>query len=704
MSLSGRILRMLTARDNSVDLLTGIALRLGDITTLPTCNYARRGQMYRIIGSGVDADEYSVCKYDGSGYDWFDFTSPPGDPLPLTTLGDLLVHDGADPVRFEVGDDGDVLTANSAAPEGIEWAPLASAGTGYTVGPLVHFHSRQSITGTGTDYTWTNMPLASTELGGNDTARKLVDLTHVTEYLFSVEIVSTLPGSANAVLALEYTTDLDGSSGWTTMGGTPVSIAVDGIWVNSGWDPVPVGANGMVLLRVVGSGGNGAADPRFHNILAQFRGEGVEGPQGDPGAAGADGLITSIGDTATVDLVNTAGALTANVIQAGLTLSSIGGSVTDAQVPNTITLDNLTQITTRSHTALSDIGTNTHAQIDTAVTASTAHIAAANPHSGSQAAHADLDDLIVRWSPASAASGAQLTFPEDTDNGVHVIGLRAPASVAADAVVELPSTAGTLALTAAVQPIDATLTALAAYNTNGILAQTAADTFAGRTITGTANKITVTNGSGVGGDPTITIPDTPTIVTPTIASFVNSTHNHTNAAGGGVLTDAAWLAGQFVLDANGGALSTGADYFSSGGNNAFSTEASTRYWFEFYCIFTKQTAGTVTWQFVNSQTHNAVWGLAQATAIAGVTPNAAATEMGFPATVTVITTANPTFPVSGTLAITVPHVHIIRVYAHTNNAGNCRLRFATSGGTVTPMRGSYYTVRKISGNVGSFVA
>jgi hypothetical protein len=214
----------------------------------------------------------------------------------------------------------------------------------------------------------------------------------------------------------------------------------------------------------------------------------------------------------------------------------------------------------------------------------------------------------------------------------------------------------------------------------------------------------VTNGSGVGGDPTITIPDTPTIVTPTIASFVNSTHNHTNAAGGGVLTDAAWLAGQFVLDANGGALSTGADYFSSGGNNAFSTEASTRYWFEFYCIFTKQTAGTVTWQFVNSQTHNAVWGLAQATAIAGVTPNAAATEMGFPATVTVITTANPTFPVSGTLAITVPHVHIIRVYAHTNNAGNCRLRFATSGGTVTPMRGSYYTVRKISGNVGSFVA
>lgn len=53
------------------------------------------------------------------------------------------------------------------------------------------------------------------------------------------------------------------------------------------------------------------------------------------------------------------------------------------------------------------------------------------------------------------------------------------------------------------QALDATLTALAAYNTNGILTQTAADTFAGRTITGTANQISVANGNGVSGNPTI---------------------------------------------------------------------------------------------------------------------------------------------------------------------------------------------------------
>ena len=56
------------------------------------------------------------------------------------------------------------------------------------------------------------------------------------------------------------------------------------------------------------------------------------------------------------------------------------------------------------------------------------------------------------------------------------------------------------------QPLDATLTALAAYNTNGVLTQTSADTFTGRTITGTSNAITVSNGNGVSGNPTLSLP------------------------------------------------------------------------------------------------------------------------------------------------------------------------------------------------------
>jgi len=57
-----------------------------------------------------------------------------------------------------------------------------------------------------------------------------------------------------------------------------------------------------------------------------------------------------------------------------------------------------------------------------------------------------------------------------------------------------------------VQPFSSTLDALSSFNTNGIMVQTDTSEFIGRTITGTASQVTVTNGDGVAGNPTISLP------------------------------------------------------------------------------------------------------------------------------------------------------------------------------------------------------
>lgn len=66
-------------------------------------------------------------------------------------------------------------------------------------------------------------------------------------------------------------------------------------------------------------------------------------------------------------IVTLLGSGTAYVNVNGSSVTMLGPSIQDAEVDDDITLTNITQITNRSHTNLSDIGTFTHAQIDTQI-------------------------------------------------------------------------------------------------------------------------------------------------------------------------------------------------------------------------------------------------------------------------------------------------------------------------------------------------
>ena len=76
------------------------------------------------------------------------------------------------------------------------------------------------------------------------------------------------------------------------------------------------------------------------------------------------------------------------------------------------------------------------------------------------------------------------------------------------------------------QASDSDLTALANNTTNGLWARTSTGAGSARTITGTTNQVTVTNGDGVSGNPTLSLPqDIHTGATPTFASVTASGNN-----------------------------------------------------------------------------------------------------------------------------------------------------------------------------------
>lgn len=117
------------------------------------------------------------------------------------------------------------------------------------------------------------------------------------------------------------------------------------------------------------------------------------------------------------------------------------------------------------------------------------------------------------------------------------------------------------------QAVDATLTALAGYNTNGILVQTAADTFAGRSIVGVTNRTNITNGNGVSGNPTIDI-DTTLLPSPNagdIGRFLKTTAANTSVWSSLASGDITTALGFTPINKAGDTIASGTLEFNSAG-------------------------------------------------------------------------------------------------------------------------------------------
>ncbi len=112
---------------------------------------------------------------------------------------------------------------------------------------------------------WTNQPVAVTELFAFTRNRTKMELTSANQSRFLVNVA--VAGSAASTLRVQYSTD---QTTWTDVPGASVATNTTGLKVST-FTAVPAGAKQDVFLRVVGQGGDGAADPSYGGVALQLK-------------------------------------------------------------------------------------------------------------------------------------------------------------------------------------------------------------------------------------------------------------------------------------------------------------------------------------------------------------------------------------------------------------------------------------------------
>src|SRR5882724_5678064 len=127
-----------------------------------------------------------------------------------------------------------------------------------------------------------------------------------------------------------------------------------------------------------------------------------------------------------------------------------------------------------------------------------------------------------------------------------------------------------------IQAWDTDLDALAGLNTTGLIVRTGAGTATTRTITGTANEITLTNGSGVSGNPTISLPTALTFTGKTVTNGTYSGGTFSGTLGANTLSGTISGGGNQINNVVIGTVTPLAGTFTTitGSSNVIVTKAS----------------------------------------------------------------------------------------------------------------------------------